>query len=382
MSLWNDEQPRPLGHLRVIDSTIMLTGPYVTRMLAQYGADVVKIEGLPEGDPLRNLKNTSLFELLNQGKKSLALNLKTPTGIEAIRRLVAESDVYVENFREGVMDRLGLGYPELSEINPDLLYVSLRGMSGKNASHSGHDLNFVATSGCGDWFLESGVPNYSTFFGDVVGGALVPVIKILAHLANPQRKGMHLHCYMDEGFRALYVTRAFDAYKAQSLPPGEREKYGASVIFSGNFPHSKYYRCRDNTWVALQAIQKKHWDIFCEVIDHQQWKDRFEDVTLVPELERLFSDAPSSYWAALASSREICLFRVIPFQEHLENTQAKAQLSTDPFTWMGLQPNNSLLPTPTLGKDTFTVLHNIGFGNKEIASGIQTGTFGSSEKLP
>ena len=115
---------------------------------------------------------------------------------------------------------MGSGYPELSEENPDLIYVSLRGLSGRNAVHAAHDLNFIAASGVGEWFLESGTPNYSTHFGDMVGGALAPTIKLLFHLANPARAGMHLISYMDEGFRSLYLPRAFDSLQGRECPRG------------------------------------------------------------------------------------------------------------------------------------------------------------------
>ena len=128
-SLWNDEQDRPIQHLRIIDMTVMLPGPYLTRVLSQYGADVIKVEALPNGDPVRALPDTSLFELLNRGKRSIGVNLKHEQGISLVRQLAGEADVFIENFREGVLDSMGLGYSDLSEENPDLLYLSVRGLS-------------------------------------------------------------------------------------------------------------------------------------------------------------------------------------------------------------------------------------------------------------
>ncbi len=372
-SLWNDEQERPIQHLRVIDMTVMLPGPFLTRLLAQYGADVIKVEHMPKGDPVRELTGTALWEWLGQGKRSIALDLKSEGGADLVRQLASEADVFVENFREGVMDGYGLGYAELSEANPDLLYLSLRGLSGKGSVHAAHDINFVAASGCGEWFLEKG-PNYSTQFGDMVGGAIVPTLKLLFHLANPARRGMHLVSHMDESFRTIFLPRAYDAFKAEGLAEGDRAKFGLNHLLDGSMPHSRYYRCRDGAWISLNAVQEKHWLTFCDVVDRAAWKPRMSDTTLTPEVEKLFEDAPSTYWEALASNRELCLFRVIPWTEHISFSQARPQLGADPMTWAGFAANPGLVKAPELGRDTYSVLHSLGLSNKEISDLLQSGT--------
>ena len=379
VSLWNDEQERPIQHLRVIDMTVMLPGPYLTRILAQYGADIVKVEALPHGDPLRKLEKTSTFEFLNQGKRSVGINLKSEAGVALVKQMAGEADLFIESFREGVMDGLGLGYADLSEENPDLLYFSMRGLQGKNISHAAHDLNFIAGSGVGEWFLESGVPNYSTQFGDIIGGTLAPALKLLLHLANPARRGMHLIAHMDESFRALYLPRAYDQFKAESLPSNEQAGYGSQSKLDGHYPHSRYYRCRDGQWVSLNAIQDKHWAAFCEVVDRKAWVEKMWDTSLVPEMEKLFQDAPSTYWEALTSNREVCLMRVVPWSEHMSFSQARPQLATDPLTWAGFAPNSALMPSPTLGRDTFSVVHSMGISNKEIADWISGGVLFQAE---
>lgn len=371
VSLWNDEQERPLQHLRIIDLSILLPGPFLTRILAQYGADVIKIEDLPNGDPLRQLKNSALFEMLNQGKRSVGVKLKDEKGVELVKMLAGEADVFVENFREGVLDSLGLGYADLSEENPDLLYLSLRGFSGKGATFAGHDINFIAQSGCGEWFLENGHPNYSTFFGDLIGGTYIPALKLMFHLANPARVGMHLVSNMDEGFRALYLPRAFETVKAEKLSKEERANFGVSNLFSGHIPHSRYYRCRDDRWISLNAVQEKHWETFCDVVDRKDWKPRLSDPSLTPEMEKLFLDAPSTYWEALTAGKQTCLVRVVSWDEHISFSQARPQLSSDPLTWAGFAPNTNLSSCPKFGQDTFSIMHSMGLSNKDIADWMQ-----------
>ncbi len=378
--LWNDEPEKPLQHLRVVDMSVMLPGPFLTRLLAQYGADVVKIEATPHGDPLRAMPHSATFELMNQGKRSLACDLKNKETIAFLHQLIVESDLFVENFRDGVMDSLGLGYAELSEKNPDLLYVSLRGFSGDKGKKAGHDLNFIAGSGVGEWWIENGIPNYSTQMGDLIGGTMVPAIKLLSQLSNPGRRGMHLVSYMDEGFRSLFLSRAYDSFKAESLDENKRAEFGTHHSLDGSQPHSRYYRCRDGQWVALNAIQEKHWNTFCEAVDREAWKPRMWDKTLVSEVETLFLDAPAPYWEALVAERDVCLNRVVPWSEHLGFSQARPQLATDPLTWAGFLPNEALRPSPALGGDTFAVLNGMGMSNKKISESIQKGIFFQSDK--
>ncbi len=366
-NLWSDEQERPLQHIRVIDCTIMFPGPLLTRLLSQYGADVIKVENFPLGDPVRSIENSSLSEFLLQGKRSVAIDLKTEAGRKIVRHLAGEADVFVENFREGIMDNMKLGYAELSEENPDLVYCSLRGLSGQLSSNAAHDLNFIANSGCGEWYLESGVPNYSTQFGDIVGGALIPCLKLLFHLANPSRRGMHIISYMDEGFRFLFVARAFDAIKNEG-----KSGFGFQRLLNGTMPHTRFYRCRDGQWISLNAIQPKHWNTFCEIVDRNEWKERMNDQNLIYDMEKLFMSAPSTYWEAISSKREACLFRVLTWEEHLSLTNSKTQLSSDPFTWCGLQPNSNLSTPSELGSDTVAILKSIGLSNKEISGLLQS----------
>lgn len=376
-SQWSDEPESPLRHLKVMDCSVMLPGPFLTRVLAQYGADVVKIELPPVGDPLREITNTSIFELLNQGKRSLAVNLMTAEGADLIRKMGRECDVFVENFREGVMDHLGLGYAEMSEENPDLIYMSIRGLSGKLADRASHDFNAIANSGVGDWALGMGESLYASHFADITGGVLVPLTRLLIQLSSATRRGMHLVSYMDEGFRFLYLPRAYDSVKAESLPQNERAKYGVNQAFSGQLPHSRFYRCRDGKWLSLNAVQAKHWDQFCEMVDRKQWVGRANDPELRGELEKLFQDAPSSYWEALMAGRDVCLVKVVSWEEHLQETAARLQLIQDPLTWAGYSPKASLRPAPRVGEDTYTIAHHLGVSNKEIAEWIHSGVLGA-----
>lgn len=176
--LWNDEMIKPIQHLRVIDFTEMLAGPYLTRILAQFGAEVIKVEKCPSGDLLRSSPDFGDFEFLNQGKKSICLNAEHKEGKEIVKTLAAEADIFVENFGSEIMEELGLGYADLAEKNWDLIYLSLQ--------------DTVEDS--------SGV--------EAVGGVYAPLIKLLIHLINPNRRGMHLIGQVKDGPRDFYLSQA------------------------------------------------------------------------------------------------------------------------------------------------------------------------------
>ena len=357
--LWNDEQESPLQHLRVVDLTLLLPGPFFTRILAQLGAEVIKVEGLPKGDPFRNLTESSAaIEWLSQGKKSVALDLRSAPGIDLVRRLAAESDVFVENFREGITDAMGLGYEALSALNPELLYVSLRGFSSPHATEAGHDLNFIAASGVGEWHLENG-PTYATHWGDLVGGALVPAIRLLAHLANPERRGMHLVLSMEQGFRSLFVGRAYDALKARQLPEAQRPQFGLHTHAGAQVAHSRYYRCADGHWISLCAVQPRHWQMLCERWNKPDWSSRAHDPALVAELEAWFLTQPATHWDNGAGDRG-CLVRVVPWAEHALSLPSPESLMNDPLGWAGFSSNAKLGAPPALGQHTLETLAALG----------------------
>ncbi|NBO25163.1 MAG: CoA transferase, partial [Chlamydiae bacterium] len=286
--------------------------------------------------------------------------------------------VLVENFRSGFMEELGLGYGDLAESNPDLIYLSIRGMSEKLSSKPGHDLNFIATSGCGDWFLENGA-NYSSTFADVLGGVFFPLTKLLLHLANPNRRGMHLIAHADEGFRNFYLPKAFESVKRETTEFSQTNKADSFEKLNGSYPNSRFYRCSDDQWISLQAIQMKHWEQFCKVVNRPEWRDRAEDKSLVREMEKLFLESPAHSWEALDPERKSCLFRVVPWKEHLQESSARTHLSLDPLTWVGFAPNRNLTPSPSLGQDSFGIAHELGLTNEKISQLLGAGILAQTQ---
>lgn len=353
-SLWNDEMIKPLKHIRVIDLSGMLSGPFLTRILAQYGAEIIKVEKSTDGDPLRSQSNPGIFELLNQGKKSLCTDFTNIQGREIIKNLVSEADVFVENFLAGTTENLGLGYADLAGLNSNLLYLSLRGVRSKPIENSIDDLGFLATSGVGDWFLKEGGLNHLDF-GNMIGGVYAPLTKLLIHLANPQRRGMHLVSYAEEAFRSLYLTRVYEHH----LRSTQTEKWRS--------PKSGFFECQEGRWIRFQAVEEKDWDSFCKVTKNETWGVRGEDMTLIPDMEKLFKGSPSSQWELLGSKYGLRICRVDTLDECFSNLETRALLTQDPLAWAGFISNKELESCPKLGQDSFSILHSLGYSNEKIS---------------
>src|ERR1044071_930856 len=191
---------RPLEGVRVLDFSTLLPGPLATLMLAAAGAEVIKIERPGRGDEMRSYTpkfgaDSVNFALLNRGKRSIAMDLKAPGAVEALKPLVESADVVVEQFRPGVMDRLGLGYEALKKINPKIVYCALTGYGqhGPRADVAAHDLNYVAESGMLSLAKgEAGSPTMpAALVADIAGGTYPAVINILLALRERDQRGGH-----------------------------------------------------------------------------------------------------------------------------------------------------------------------------------------------
>lgn len=354
--LWNDEPVRPLQNLKVLDFSQFISGSLLSRLLAQYGAEVLKIEN-KWGDPLRD--NQPVFSLLNTGKKSVCVNFEKPAAIEIVKSLAAEADVLIENFPEGFLDALGLGYSNLSEVNPDLVYVSIRCFQGRRSNEEGYELNAIARSGCGEWWQAAATGPQQPWIAEVVGGAFAMGFRLLAHLNNVSRRGMHLVGSLEEAFRIFYLPFATENTKDNS-PDAHFKKVKPAI--------QQFYECRDGQWLSFSPQHISHWEAFCEAVDRPAWKEDFLSEDIGGELKKLFLESPSSYWEALSEQKPFCLFRVLPWKEYLSVGQnVEVQLETKPFEWCGFLSNSYLKTCPKLGEDTFTALNRIGISNKELS---------------
>ena len=263
--------PQPLSRLLVLDFTTLLPGPLATLMLAEAGAEVIKIER-PGGEdmrrhpPVRNGESVA-FALLNRGKRSLALDLKRRDDQARLAPLLARADILVEQFRPGVMERLGLGYPAVRRINPRIVYCSISGygQDGPRAGEAGHDLNYIGNTGL--LALNPGPPDRPVvppaLIADIGGGSFPAVMNIL--LALRQRDKTGEGCHLDIAMADAMFTFAWYAYAighaTGTFPaPGELRLVGAS-------PRYQLYPTRDGALVACAALEQHFWLAFCAAID-------------------------------------------------------------------------------------------------------------------
>jgi crotonobetainyl-CoA:carnitine CoA-transferase CaiB-like acyl-CoA transferase len=261
---------QPLSELLVLDFTTLLPGPLATLLLAEAGAEVVKIER-PGGEDMRHYAprfdgESAMFALLNRGKKSLVLDLKNASEQAKLRPWIERADVLVEQFRPGVMGRLGLGYGDVSALNPRLVYCSITGygQSGPRADEAGHDLNYIGNTGL--LALNPGPPDRPVvppaLVADIGGGTLPAVINILLGLR--QRDATGQGCHIDIAMADAMFTFAAHALAAGQAT-GQFPGMGGARL-SGGSPRYQLYPTSDGKLVACAALEQKFWLAFTAAI--------------------------------------------------------------------------------------------------------------------
>ena len=263
---------QPLKGIKVLDFSTLLPGPLATLVLAEAGAEVIKIERPGRGDEMRSYQpafgtDSVNFAMLNRGKRSIAIDLKAPGAVDSLMPLLREADVVVEQFRPGVMDRLGLGYESLRKINPRIIYCAITGygQTGPKANTAAHDLNYVAESGM--LSLAAGTDGApvvpAALVADIGGGAYPAVINIL--LALRQRDvtgvGSSLDIAMaDNLFSFMYWAMG------NGLISGAWPRPGGELV-SGGSPRYSVYRTKDGRYLAAAPLEDKFWATFCTLLD-------------------------------------------------------------------------------------------------------------------
>jgi len=266
----------PLSDVRVLDLTRLLPGGFCSLLLADFGADVVKVEDTGMGDYVRWAPpyygsdehqalgtRSALYLSLNRGKRSIRLDLKSDAGREALLRLAGEYDVVLESFRPGVLDRLGCGYQALSDANPRIVYCAITGygQTGPNTQRAGHDMNYLGLNGLlGLTGEPDGRPTQSAGqIADLGGGALMAAFGVMAALRERERsgEGQQVDVSMTDGSLAWLAMVA-----AQYLCDGEVPQRGRGSL-NGGIACYLPYEASDG-WVTCGALEPKFWRNFCE----------------------------------------------------------------------------------------------------------------------
>jgi alpha-methylacyl-CoA racemase len=382
----------PLDGLRVLDLSRLLPGGFCSLLLADLGADVVKVEDTGMGDYVRwappafegaeDSANGSLFLSLNRNKRSVRVNLKTEGGRAALLRLARDADVLLESFRPGVLDRLGVGYERLREVNLGLVYCAITGygQTGPYVDRSGHDMNYLGLNGVLALTGEADGPpvQAGAQIADLGGGALMAAFGVLAALRHRDRtgEGQLVDVSMFDGalsWLAMVAARVFAA--------GERPRRGHEVL-GGAIVCYRPYACADG-WVTLGALEPKFWRAWCLGVGREDLVERQFDAVGSPthaEVERIFLARTREQWRAFAAEHDCCLEPVLELEEALESELVRAREMIIEFDQPGAgrvrglgfpvklsaTPGRVRLPGPALGEHTHEVLAAAGYSEAEL----------------
>ena len=321
---------RPLDGIRVLDFSTLLPGPLATLILAEAGAEVIKLERPGRGDEMRTYTpkfgdDSVNFALLNRGKKSIAIDLKAEGTAERLRPLIEAADVVVEQFRPGVMDRLGLGYETLKSINPRIIYCAITGygQTGPKANVAGHDLNFIAEAGM--VHLSAGVDGAPVLppalIADIGGGTYPAVVNIL--MALHQREKTGLGCKLDIAMSDNLFTFLYWAL-GNGLSAGRWPEPGGELV-TGRSPRYQIYRTADDHFVAAAPIEEKFWKNFCDLI---RLPESFRGENCDPDAAKkavadLIRAKKSEEWNELFKGKDLCCSIVTSIEQALEDPHFK-----------------------------------------------------------
>jgi alpha-methylacyl-CoA racemase len=385
----------PLDGLRVLDLSRLLPGGFCSLLLADFGADVIKVEDTGIGDYVRwspphyegadRTAGGALFLALNRGKRSIRIDLKTEQGKEVLLRLAQDADVLLESFRPGVLDRLGVGYERLRERNPGLVYCAITGygQDGPDRDRSGHDMNYLGLNGLlgltGD---EDGPPVQAAGqIADIGGGALTAALGILVALRERERsgEGQLVDASMFDGSLSWLAMVAAEAFASGTAARrGELQLAGALTCY-------RPYRCADG-YVTLGALEPKFWSAFCHGVGREDLVERAFDPPgseAHRAVSEIFAGRTREQWRAFASEHDCCLEPVLDLDEALDSELVAAREMVVELDQPGAQRPVKLLgvpvklsrtpadptraPGPALGEHTDEVLAAAGLTREQIS---------------
>lgn len=315
-----------LKDIRVLDLTMNLPGPYMTWLMAEMGADVLKVENPQGGDLARAFANPDtpyffpVFDMVNRNKKSLALDLKRPEGRAVFLKLLADYDIVVEGFRPGVMKSLQLDYETISARFPKTIYVSITGygQKGKYAQRAGHDLNFQALAGSFD--AGNGLAKHVSVptvpIADLAGGGLFALSGLLAAIIERGRtgKGQHVDISMTAGTYALNVLSLCH------LKVTSKEKPSTGHFLSGCQPFYHVYETKDGRYMALGAVEAKFWQNFCKIVERTDLvNQQFGGDVVVQEMAALFKRRTQAEWVNLLAGVDTCCEPILTVKEAFDS---------------------------------------------------------------
>jgi crotonobetainyl-CoA:carnitine CoA-transferase CaiB-like acyl-CoA transferase len=383
---------RPLEGISILDLTRLLPGPYGTMLLGDLGAEVIKIEEPEQGDyarwyPPHINQVGSRHLLLNRNKKSITLNLKKPEGRSILLKMVEKgADVLIEQFRPGVMDRLGVGYKDLEKVNSRLVYCALTGFGqdGPYRDLAGHDINYIGIGGIlGITGPKGGPPALpGTQIADLVAGGLYAVIGILTALLGRQKtgRGQFVDVSMLDGVVSLIPDSA-----ALFFAEGESPRMGERRL-TGGLPQYQTYRTKDGKYLAVGALEDKFWANLARALGKPDWAQRVprekepRTQEIKEEMIRIFLTKTRQEWLDILMKEDTCVTAVHSLEETFSDPHVlhRKMLVEVPHPKAGRirqigvpikfseTPGEVLSPAPEIGEHTEEILNGLGYNQKSI----------------
>jgi alpha-methylacyl-CoA racemase len=378
----------PLRGIRILDLTQLYPGPLATMMLADMGADVVRLEHPSRPDNIHHLppfigKESAAYLTLNRSKRSLALDTAKEEGRKVFFDLVRTADLVVEQFRPGVLDKIGIGYDQAVPFNPRIIYVSITGFGqdGPYRQKAGHDINYISLAGLLSQVKkgeEMVLPGFQT--ADVVGGGYMSVIACMAALWHREKtgKGQRVDVSMTDSVMPMITLQLAQYWGSQ----GDNEIMNP---FEGSFPFYGVYECADGKPVSLGALEQKFWAGFCQMADKPEWLSlQFsmgeERRKVREEVAGLFRTKPRDEWLKLAEVHDICLSSIHELGDLETDPQLQARemiIETEheeglklkgigiPIKFSDSKPDKPE-PAPNVGQDSIEILKELGYSQERI----------------
>ncbi len=319
---------QPLSGIRVLDFSTLLPGPMASLMLAEAGAEVIKIERPGSGEELRQYDprwggESVNFSVLNRGKKSLAIDLKDANALKLLEPLIRDVDIILEQFRPGVMQRLGLGYDAVRALNSRIIYCSITGYgaSGPKASTAGHDLNYIGDTGI--LSLSMGSKKHPVvppvLIADLAGGTYPAVVNILLALLMRDKtgQGTHLDIAMTDNMFMLTYWASAAGNLSDQWP-----KNGGELLTGGS-PRYQIYPTSDGEFVAVAALEEKFWNRFCQLTGFTDNKSDAEETILA--VTTLIGAETAQHWRELFTGQDCCCSVVSSLENALDDPHFKSR---------------------------------------------------------
>lgn len=376
--------------VKVLDLSRLLPGPFCSMLLADFGADVIKVEDPKGGDYIRWWppllgKNSGFHVVLNRNKRSLTLNLKNQAGKDILLQLATKADVLLEGFRPGVMDRLGLSYEVLKEVNPRLIYCAITGYGadGPRAQRAGHDINYLALNGVLSHSGPSGAPTLpGVQIADLGGGALYAAFSIATALFARERidAGQYIDLAMADGALTWNCLR-WGQYLGDGVVPANGDGF-----LNLGFACYNLYQTRDNRYMSLGALEPQFWKLFCDTVGRPEWNQPsyFEPGPHQDELRAqvaaLFREKDLEEWIRIFATVDCCCEPVLNMEEVMADAQVRQRNmvvdllheSWGAYRQLGIAPKLSRTPgsinrhAPELGEHTGEILAAIGLDEQSL----------------